>query len=72
MFTYEEAKAGGAFRMLKLRGGRIVCPACGRKTDFKVLPETSASNLVVFCRKCGSERTVSIVPRLPQRAARNH
>ena len=49
--------------MLKLKGGRIVCPVCRRKTDFKVLPETSASNLVIYCRQCGRENVVSIVPK---------
>jgi len=46
--------------ILELSGGRIVCPACRRKTDQAVLAETSAEMLVVFCKRCKREMTVKI------------
>jgi len=46
--------------ILELSGGRIVCPACRRKTDQVVLAETSAEMLIVFCKRCKREMTVKI------------
>jgi len=40
--------------------GRIVCPFCRRKTDQVVLEETSAENLIVYCKWCKRELHVKI------------
>ena len=39
--------------------GWLLCPHCRRKL-LRLLPETQAKNLVVYCRKCGHESIVNI------------
>lgn len=43
------------------RRGRLKCPVCNKQL-LKLLPETQAENLVVYCSKCGSESIVNIAP----------
>ena len=40
----------GALGKLEVRGGRIVCPICGSRTDQVILPDTRAAKLPVWCR----------------------
>lgn len=47
--------------IININQGWLLCPHCRRKL-VKLLPETSANNLVVFCRKCGHESIVNISP----------
>jgi len=46
-----------------VRDGRVVCPICTNKTGYAVLPETSANNLKIFCKKCKCESIVTIIPK---------
>ena len=45
---------------LDVSEGRIVCPVCQRKTDQVVTGDTRAENLVVYCKWCKRELTVTI------------
>ena len=38
----------------------LKCPACGLGKVLKLIPGTSASNLVVYCKRCGKESIVNI------------
>ena len=40
----------------------LKCPACGLGKVLKLIPGTSASNLVVYCKRCGKESIVNIAP----------
>jgi hypothetical protein len=42
----------------------LTCPCCGKRL-LKVLPDTSARNLLLFCRKCKAETLVNI-PTQPE------
>lgn len=42
----------------------LTCPKCGKRL-LKVLPDTSARNLLLFCRKCKAENIVNI-PTQPE------
>ena len=46
--------------ILELLDERIVCPVCQRKTDQVVKSETTAEMLIVFCKWCKHELTVTI------------
>ena len=39
---------------------RIVCPVCGRPTQFRVRPDTVAKQLPVWCKHCRQESVVNI------------
>lgn len=41
------------------RGGWLICPNCRRKL-MKVLPNTRAENLPVYCRTCKHSEIVNI------------
>ncbi len=45
---------------LKVRNGRYVCPFCGTATYQKASLETSAKNLILWCRRCKEEFQVNI------------
>lgn len=40
----------------------LKCPACGKHNVLKLLPETEAKSLVVYCKRCGQESIVNISP----------
>lgn len=40
-------------------GGRLICPTCRAKL-IRILPDTEAANLQVFCRKCKTELKIDI------------
>lgn len=42
--------------------GRVVCPNCGRETSQRVLPETEARRLPVFCKLCKKAFITDILP----------
>ena len=39
-----------------------MCPACGKHKVLKLLPNTEARSLAVFCKRCGKESIVNISP----------
>lgn len=46
----------------KVIAGRVICFRCGRATRQRVLPETKAKNLPIYCQFCKAEQVVDIVP----------
>lgn len=40
--------------------GRVICPLCGRPTQHRVLPQTKAVNLPIWCKLCRQESIVNI------------
>lgn len=46
-------------KMVTVRDGYALCPHCRHKL-IQVRPETSARNLIVFCRCCRTEIKVNI------------
>lgn len=50
----------GVLGKLEVRGGRIVCPICGSRTDQVILPDTRAAKLPVWCRRCKRQLLVTI------------
>ena len=44
----------------------LTCPACGQFKVLRLLPETEAKNLPVFCKRCRTESIVNI-PNKSQR-----
>lgn len=40
----------------------LSCPLCGRGKVLKLLPTTSATDLIVYCRNCKRESIVNIDP----------
>lgn len=45
---------------LVVKDGWLLCPACQRGKVLKVRSDTTATNLVVHCKKCGQESVVNI------------
>ena len=39
-----------------------MCPACGKQKVLRLLPNTNAKDLVVFCKRCNKESIVNISP----------
>ncbi|WP_207757993.1 MULTISPECIES: cysteine-rich KTR domain-containing protein [Oscillospiraceae] len=37
-----------------------MCPSCRRRKVLQVRPETTAKNLIVYCRDCRTETMVDI------------
>lgn len=46
--------------ILRVKDGRIICPACKHKTSTEVRPDTRAKALPVYCRKCKQTYIVDI------------
>lgn len=40
--------------------GRVICPLCGRPTQHRVLSQTRAVNLPIWCKLCRQESIVNI------------
>lgn len=46
---------------LTVKDGFLQCPTCrGNKKLLKIEPDTTATNLVVFCRFCKTEHRIDI------------
>ena len=45
---------------LIVKDGWLMCPSCRRRKVLQVRPETSAKNLIVYCRDCRTETMVDI------------
>ena len=45
---------------LKIKNGFLICPNCNQRTNQKILPETAAQELPVWCNRCKHEITVNI------------
>lgn len=39
-----------------------MCPACGKHKVLRLLPNTTAKDLAVYCKQCGKESIVNISP----------
>ena len=48
---------------LYTKDGFLLCPRCGRRTDQKLLPDTTAARLPVYCKKCKQISVVDIDPK---------
>lgn len=46
--------------MLPVRQGYLGCPYCGAGKLLRILPQTKAANLQVYCRRCKRELIVDI------------
>ncbi len=49
---------------LSIEDGWVICPACHRQRIQRVLPDTTAANLPVYCKRCHTESIVNIDLRL--------
>lgn len=48
-------------KVLSVKDGFLVCPRCHRnKKLIRIAPDTTARNLVVYCRSCKSEFKIDI------------
>lgn len=45
---------------LEIKGGWVICPLCGKGKVLKLLENTKAKKLIVFCKVCGAESVVNI------------
>ena len=45
---------------LQVRNGWLMCPQCGRGQVMKILPSTTGTNVVVYCKVCRTETVVNI------------
>ncbi|MCR1907066.1 cysteine-rich KTR domain-containing protein [Intestinimonas butyriciproducens] len=45
---------------LIIKDGWLMCPSCRRRKVLQVRPDTSAKNLIVYCRDCRTETMVDI------------
>lgn len=45
---------------MKVEVNWIACPNCGHKKLMKVRPDTVASNLIVYCKRCKNENLINI------------
>ena len=45
---------------LIVKDGWLMCPSCRRRKVLQVRPETSAKNLIVYCRDCRTETMVDL------------
>ncbi len=45
---------------LSIKNGWVTCPLCGKGKVIKLLENTKAKNLIVFCKVCGAESIVNI------------
>lgn len=52
---------------LIMKDGWLMCPVCGKKKVLRLMPETTAKDLPVYCPRCGQESIVTIDQRLSQR-----
>lgn len=48
--------------MIRVQGGRVVCPRCGRLTTQRVEPQTVLLHAPVYCKLCKTETIVNLVP----------
>ena len=39
---------------------RIICPVCGRPTQYRVRPDSQARNWPIWCKHCRQESIVNI------------
>lgn len=45
---------------LVIKDGWLMCPSCRRRKVLQLRPDTTAKNLIVFCRDCRTETVVDI------------
>lgn len=47
-------------KLLTVKEGYLVCPVCRHKRLMKILPDTTATGVVAYCRYCKTENIVDI------------
>ena len=47
---------------IEIKDGWLICPRCHRQKLLKLLPDTEAKRLVVYCKHCRQESIVNIEP----------
>ena len=52
--------SGNGGKILPVKDGWLLCPACKRSKVLRIYPETSGKAIQVFCKKCGRESLVDI------------
>lgn len=45
---------------IRTRDGYLLCPICQRQKVLRILPETSGSQIPVWCKNCRKESIVDI------------
>ena len=53
---------------IKTNQGWLMCPVCGKMKLARVLPTTSVKDLALYCKHCGKESVVNILPEPEPRA----
>ena len=49
---------------LVIEDGWVICPGCHRQKLLRVLPDTSATHLPLYCKRCRREHIVNIYQSL--------
>lgn len=56
----KKLKTTSEYGKLIVKDGWLICPFCRRRKILQVRPETTAKNLIVYCRDCRTETMVDI------------
>ena len=56
----EKLQKRGECGKLIVKDGWLMCPSCRRRKVLQVRPDTTAKNLIVYCRDCRTETMVDI------------
>ncbi len=56
----------GKYGTLVTKDGKVICPSCGRPTQYRVRPDTEAKNWPIWCKNCRKENVVNICESLSQ------
>lgn len=51
---------------LVIKDGHIICPNCGRSTQYRVRPDTHGKNWPIWCKHCRKESIVNIEEPEPE------
>ena len=54
-------------KLLAVKDGWLMCPACGRSRVLRIYPDTEGKAIAVYCKKCGRESLVDIDKSQSQR-----
>lgn len=48
--------------IIQIKDGWLMCPNCNQFKLLRLLPSTTAQDLLVYCRRCHTESLVNIPP----------